>query len=243
MAECACELIQFGAVVIPGIGDVCVNPASGCAPGKIDCDGGAPVDVDLNANHNIGMCTNNAECQTACEAHCGTLGAGYARQSHGCEGYCLGGDRNELECSVDSECPGGSCPGRDPVGHFDTCNCTCAGDNIGDAAVAGGMFCNLGTQINVELPSNGSCGDTATIQLAPVCGGVSSETSVGVVNNANDAEGATIPAAGPESVDGSAITCAQIGTGSVSGLKLVGQLGFFDSTLGDIRARNTFLCQ
>ena len=44
-------------------------------------------------------------------------------------------------------------------------------------------------------------------------------------------------------MDGSAITCAQIGTGSVSGLKLVGQLGFFDSTLGDIRARNTFLCQ
>jgi len=244
VAECACELIQFGALVIPGIGDVCVNPAFGCEPGKIDCDGGAPVDVDLNANHNIGSCTSNAECQTACEAHCAALGAGYARQGHACEGYCLGGSNDENECSVDSDCAGGSCPGRDPVNHVDTCNCTCAGDNIGDAAPAGGLYCNLGTQINVELPVNGSCGDTGTtLRLAPACGGVSSGTSVGVINNANDAAGTTIPATGPESLDGANVTCEQFSAEQITGLKLVGQLAFFDSALGDIRSRNTFVCQ
>ena len=242
-AACSCELIAFGAVVIPGIGDVCINPAAGCAPGKVDCDGGAAIDVDLNANHDIGMCASNAACGTACEAHCAGLGQRNVRQGHGCEGYCLGGERNEMECSADSECPGGSCPGRDPVPHFDRCNCTCAADEIGDPAGAGGMFCNIGTQINVELPANGVCGNTATIRLAAVCGGISSETSRGVVNNANGTTGSTIPAAGPESIDGARISCSAFAADNLTGLKLVGQLGFFDSTLGDIRSRNTFVCQ
>ena len=30
---------------------------------------------------------------------------------------------------------------------------------------------------------------------------------------------------------------------NAAGIKMVGQLGFFDSTLGDIRSRNTFVCQ
>ena len=186
VASCTCELIAFDALVIPGIGDVCVNSAPGCEPGRIDCNGGAALDVQLTADHNIATCTDNADCLFKCDVYCVSLGAGYARQSYGCEGYCLGGSNDEAECSLDSECPGGQCPGRDPVAHFQTCNCVCAGDNLGDPSVAGGLSCSLGTQINVELPSNGVCGDPATIQLAPVCGGVTTETSTGIVLNANN---------------------------------------------------------
>jgi hypothetical protein len=247
IAECSCTLLEFGAVVIPAIGDVCINPAPGCAPGHIDCNGGAPSDVVLDADHNIGTCTSNADCATQCDAHCAGLGQGYVRQSFGCEGYCQGGDHDETECTMDSECTGGQCPGGEPVAHFQTCNCVCAGSDVGDAAVAGGLTCNLGTQINVELPSNGHCGDTATIQLAPVCGGVSSETSTGSVLNANNSPGATIPTAAqggaPAIIDGAAVSCENFKAHNLTGLKLVGQLGFFDSTLGDIRSGQTFVCQ
>ena len=243
-AACACELMQFGAVVIPAIGDVCVNPATGCQPGTVDCDGGAPLDVSLDADHNIGSCTSDAACATACDAHCSGLGAGFARQSYGCEGHCQGGSNAGGACTLDSQCPGGQCPGGEPVGHADTCNCVCAGDHLGDPSRAGGLFCNLGTQINVELPSTGACGDqNATIQLAPVCGGISTETSTGVIRHANNSATTTIPAAGAESVDGTNLTCSALTTHTITGLKLVGQLGFFDSTLGDIRTRNTFVCQ
>jgi hypothetical protein len=243
IAACSCELIAFGPVVIPAIGDVCVNPAPGCEPGLVDCDGGAPIDVSLRANHDIGDCTTDGGCATACDAHCASLGAGFARQSYGCEGHCQGGSNAGAACTRDSECPGGQCPGGEPVAHGNTCNCVCAGDNLGDPAGAGGLFCNLGTQINVELPSDGDCGDTATIRLAPVCGGVTTETSSGVIENANNTPGTTIPATGLESVDGTRLTCAALTSHTITNLTLRGQLGFFDSTLGDIRTRNTFVCQ
>jgi hypothetical protein len=244
VAACSCELIQLDVLVIPAIGDVCINPAPGCEAGKIDCDGGAAVDVNLTADHNIGTCTDNEDCATSCEAHCTTLGAGHARQSYGCEGYCQGGSNDEAECSRDTDCPGGQCPGADPVAHFQTCNCVCAGSALGNPSVAGGLTCNLGTQINVELPSNGHCGDTATIQLAPVCGGVSTGTSIGAVLNANNMLGTTIPTTDPPSViEGNPVTCDSFKAHNITGLKLVGQLGFFDSTLGDIRTGNTFICQ
>jgi hypothetical protein len=242
IAECSCEVLSFNTVVIPSIGDVCVNPASGCAPGKVDCDGGTPLDVDLNANHTIGTCSSNAQCAASCEAHCVALGAGYALQSFGCEGYCQGGSNDEAECSRDSECPGGQCPGGEPVAHFDNCNCVCSGTGVGDASGAGGLSCNLGTQINVELPSNGRCGDAVTIQLAPVCGAVTSETSKGIILKANNSP-ASLPPTGPESVDGARISCANLQAHNITDLKLIGQLAFFDSTLGDIRSRNTFVCK
>ncbi|HSP99942.1 MAG TPA: hypothetical protein VL049_22185, partial [Candidatus Dormibacteraeota bacterium] len=242
-APCTCTLLQFGAVVIPAIGDVCVKPASGCDPGHIDCDGGSPIDVNMNADHNIGTCAHNSDCATACDAHCASLGAGFVRQSFGCEGFCQGGSNDEAECNRDSECPGGQCPGGEPVSHFDTCNCVCSGSGLGAPSAAGGLTCNLGTQINVELPSTGACDDQpATIQLPPVCGAVTSETSTGIVLRANNTPGHTIPAAGPSVVHGVDVSCNNFKAGNIGGLKLVGQLGFFDSTLGDIRSGNTFVC-
>ncbi|MFN8640849.1 MAG: hypothetical protein U0802_04010 [Candidatus Binatia bacterium] len=244
-AACDCKLMEFGAVVIPAIGDVCVNPAEGCDAGTIDCNGGSTLDVSLDANHNIGMCDSQAACTSSCDAYCGSLGQGVTRQSSGCEGYCSGGSSDGASCDRDSDCPGGNCTGGEPVTHFDVCNCVCSGTRGGPAGGAGSMFCNLGTQINVELPPSSVCGDKpANIQLAPVCGPVTSETSVGQVSNANNQAGATIPAANPPSVvDGAAVSCDSFKAGNITGLKLVGQLGFFDSTLGDIRSGNSFVCQ
>ena len=246
-APCECNLMQFGVVVIPSIGDVCVNPAVGCEPGEIACDGGQPVDVSLTANHNIGSCDGNASCVTQCDTYCNSLGAGTTVQSANCEGYCSGGSNDNAPCNRDSECPGGSCTGGEPVTHFDVCNCVCAGTNLGSAGPAGSLTCNLGTQINVELPSSGACGDRpATIQLAPVCGNVTTEMSTGIILNANNTTGATIPAPpnpAPAVLDGAPVSCDNFKAGTITGLKLVGQLGFFDSTLGDIRSGNTFTCQ
>jgi len=242
-AECSCDLIELDAVVIPSIGDVCVNPSGGCVPGAIDCDGGSKLDVAVEAEHNIGECTSNAACATACEAKCDGLGAEYSLLQSGCEGYCQGGTKNEESCLNDVDCTGGQCPGRDPVTHIGTCNCTCAGAGLGPASVPGGLTCNLGIQINVELPSNGACGDTATIRLPQICGGLTTETASGVLRDANNTANKTIPRFPPFLSDGAAISCTNFAAGNLTGLKLVGQLSFFDSTLGDIQSSNAFACQ
>ncbi len=94
-AACSCDVQSFGVLVIPSIGDVCINPAS-CPSGEIDCDGGNAEDVDLVADHNIGACTDDTTCGTSCNAYCGGLGASYARLSYGCEGFCQGGANNNM---------------------------------------------------------------------------------------------------------------------------------------------------
>ncbi|MDX2171225.1 MAG: hypothetical protein SF182_29420, partial [Deltaproteobacteria bacterium] len=86
-----CNVVSLDPVVIPGIGDVCVNPYAGCASGQIDCDGGAPQDVDLIADHTIGACVSNAACSTACDAVCAGIGPTYTQLLSGCEGKCQGG--------------------------------------------------------------------------------------------------------------------------------------------------------
>lgn len=242
---CSCELIHFDPVVIPAIGDVCISPAQGCEAGKVDCDGGATIDVELNADHKIGTCNSNADCEASCGAHCAALGEKFVRQSFGCEGFCQGGANDEAECSRDSECPGGQCVGGEPVTHANTCNCVCSAAGIGQPSAAGGLSCSVGTQINVELPNDGICGDVVppTIQLPAVCGPVTSETSTGIIHNSNNMSGATIPAGGASVVHGTEVTCQNFDAHNITGLKMVGQLGFFDSTLGDIRSGNTFVCQ
>src|SRR4029450_5652144 len=36
-ADCGCTVQSFGVLVIPSIGDVCINPAT-CPSGELDCD-------------------------------------------------------------------------------------------------------------------------------------------------------------------------------------------------------------
>jgi hypothetical protein len=247
-APCACNVQSFGVLVIPSIGDVCINPAS-CPAGEIDCDGGNAENVDLVADHNIGACTDDATCGSACTAFCGGLGAAYSRLSYGCEGFCQGGTNNNNACTMDSDCAGGACTGAEPPAHAGVCNCTCQGEGLGGAAAAGSLSCQVGTQIDVELPSNGLCDQAMpTIQLAPVCGAVTTATAVGLVQDANNTPAKTIPPIGgvgvaPDVKVGTATSCATMSTSTLTGLKLVGHLGFFDSTLGDIFSTNTFICQ
>jgi hypothetical protein len=248
-AACSCSVQSFSVLVIPAIGDVCINPAS-CPAGEIDCDGGNAENVDLVADHNIGACTDDHTCGTACNAYCGGLGAGYSRLSYGCEQFCQGGTNDNNACTLDSQCPGGTCTGADAPPHpGGICNCTCQGEGLGGAAAAGSLSCQVGTQIDVELPSNGLCDQpNPSIQLAPVCGAVTTATAAGLILDANNTGGKTIPPIGgvgvaPDVKSGTATSCATMSTSTLTGLKLVGHLGFFDSTLGDIFSTNTFICQ
>ena len=250
-AACSCDVVSFGTLVITAIGDVCISPAS-CPSGEIDCDGGNSENVDLVADHNIGACANDTACSTACDAHCAGLGANYTKIAYGCEGFCNGGTNNNNPCTSDSQCPGGQCAGAEPVtvSHLNTCNCTCQGESLGGASPAGSLACEVGTQINVELPTNGICGDVIppTIQLPPICGAVTTTTATGHVQNANRTAAKTIPPIGgvgtsPATSTGVGLACNTIASSTLTGLTLVGHLGFYDSVLGDIFSSNSFTCQ
>jgi hypothetical protein len=167
---------------------------------------------------------------------------GAAVLSTGCEGFCLGGVNNDLACTNDSDCVNATCVGIDPVTHPGTCNCICQSSEIGTPSTAGAMGCQLGLQINVELPSNGVCGDTPTIVLAPLCSALTTGSAVGQLIDANNSIGQTIPPT-PGVLSGAATSCASLSTSVTAGLKLVGQLSFFDSTLGDIYVSEQFACQ
>jgi len=240
-AACDCNINSFDPVVIPSIGDVCVNPAAGCASGEVDCDGGNAMDNDLKADHNIGACASNAGCSTSCDAFCGGFGVTYTQIASGCEGFCLGGGNDEAACTQDTECPGGSCVGANPPAHAGICNCVCSGTGLGAPSAAGSLACNVGVQINVELPSNGTCGDPATIVLAPQCGAMTTTTATGQINNANNTPAKLAPPA-VSTLNGTSVSCAALEASTTTGISLVGSLGFFDSTLGDIHSGNTFVC-
>ena len=247
-ASCTCNVNSFAPLVIPSIGDVCVNPYAGCSPGTIDCDGGTPLNVNMVADHNIGTCNSDSACATSCDTYCAGLGASYSNIAYGCEGFCQGGSNNNNACTQDTDCPGGSCPGQDPVSHANACQCTCAGKNLGGASPAGSLSCEVGVQIDVELPSDGDCNDANTISLAPICGLVTTTTASGEVLNANNTNGKTIPPIGgsgtaPASATGVGINCTTLATSTTTGLTAVGYLGFFDSVLGDIFDANKFICQ
>jgi len=247
-ASCTCEVDSFAPIVIPAIGDVCVNPAPGCPAGEIDCDGGNSLNVDLVADHNIGACASDTACAASCDAYCGGLGGTYSKANYGCEGFCQGGVNNDVACAADTFCTGGSCTGADPPGHAGTCNCACQGVGLGGASAAGSLACAVGTQIDVELPTDGDCLDANTISLSPICGEVTTTTASGRVIDANNMGGKTIPPVGgvgvaPNVQNGVGIDCNTASGSTLTGLTMVGHLGFFDSTLGDIFAANKFVCQ
>jgi len=239
-APCECGINSFGTIVIPAIGDVCVSPVGGCATGVVDCDGGTPLAVDSNSHHDIGACGSQSDCAADCAGYCGSLG-GLEVLTYGCEGYCQGGFNHELSCTADTDCPAGTCIGSDPVSHVDSCNCACQGSGLGPP-VSVGLSCEVGLQINVELPANGTCGDPPTIMLAPLCGALTTSTALGVIESANDTPGATLT--DPPSVrNGSAVSCGSLAAGTLTGMTLVGHLPFFDSVLGDILTGERFVCQ
>ncbi len=243
---CSCDIVELDAIPLLGIGDVCVYPAGPCEPGVFACNGGRALDLDLLADHNIGDCSSNADCDAQCDEFCGDLGPNYARQGASCEGFCQGGDSAEMACTQDDQCPGGNCPGKEPAQggvHDEVCNCTCLGEELGDPGPAGSFSCNLGLQITVERDLDAVCGNSVpSIILPPLCGALSTTDGVGfLAANANN--GNNRQRIGPLENSGAPISCDNFETGNLSGLRLQGNLMFFDSTLGDILVKNTFICE
>ncbi len=241
-APCTCSIDTFAAQVIPAIGDVCFNPYAGCPAGEIDCNGGSALDTQFAADHDLGTCSGQADCQATCDTFCG--GLGLARSASGCEGFCQGGGNDGAACTADSDCPAGDCTGEAAF-HGNTCNCACSGSGLGGAGGAGDLACNLGMQVNVELPSNGICGDGATgYSLPPVCSAMTTTTAVGQLNDANRTTGKTLPPVGfGGTLTGAGIDCTSLAASSTSGLTLVGHIAWFDTTFGDFFSANTFVCQ
>ena len=239
-AECTCGVADFNPIVIPAIGDICVNPHAGCGPGTVDCDGGTAYDVRMQADHNIATCDSNAACETACAAYCADFGQEYEVLSSSCEGFCQGGENAEQACLDDAECPGGTCPGQNPPAHSGACNCACQGVGLGEASGAGDLSCPVGVQIDVELPTDGDCEDENTIVLPPLCGAVTTTTAIGQIAKVNDSEN-DLPAQ-PSELTGQAISCDDLRAGNLTNLTVVGHLAFFDSTLGDVFSAQTFVC-
>ncbi len=244
---CTCDVIEIDAIPLLGIGDVCVAPAGPCPAAKYECDGGAPLGLDLYADHDIGPnCASNAGCATQCDAFCATLGASYTRLASSCEGFCAGGPNNEAACTSDAECPDAQCPGREPSQggpHAGDCNCSCQAKEIGAASVAGTLSCNLGLKITVERDNDQVCGNAVpSISLPPICGALTAGATQGVLEHEGSQTGAGADL-GPRNVTGIPRSCANFAAGSLTGLELAGYLPFYDSSLGDILAEQEFRCQ
>ncbi len=242
--SCVCEVERFDAVNIIGLGDVCIEPFSPCPSRVTDCDGDNGIDVNILADRNIGACSGTANCKTSCETYCDGMGPNYFAQTSTCEDFCLGGDNDGGTCAVDADCPGGSCGGPDGGTEGPICNCVCAETGLG-TGTAGGISCGLGVSITVELDEDGVCGNVPpAITLQPLCGELTTGNAEGQLINVGNSTGMTLPTDGDPSVlDGIPGSCDDIRAGSVSEVTMVGHLGFFGSSVGDILTEVVFPCQ
>jgi len=238
---CTCSVTSFGSILLPGVGDVCIAPFEPCEPRVLSCDGGRAVDINVVADHNIGACTGTADCASTCDSFCDGLGTGYNRQVSTCEDFCAGGEKDGDMCAVDADCPDGSCGGPDGGTDGAICECVCAQPGAGPDAGAGAFSCGLGVSITVEFDESGACGDSPpTITLDPVCGELTSGTSIGELRNVANTTGVVI---GPTTLTGNPTSCTDLKAGNVSGLNVVGHLAFFGSAVGDILTDNNFVCE
>jgi len=251
LGECTCDIINMDAIKLLGIGEVCIAPAGPCGTGAASCLAGSAVDLDFVGDHNVGTCTGQANCATQCDSYCAGLGTAYSSRASSCEGFCKGGVNHDLVCSADADCPGGSCPGKEPLQgglHADTCNCSCVGEGLGNAAPAGSMTCQIGVDITIERDMSGICGDSIpVITFEPFCGSLTTGNASGVTlhaDNGTNPDDQLPPGSGSFlSTDGASKSCSEFAGGDVGAMALVGHLQFFDSSLGDILWQSNFVCQ
>jgi hypothetical protein len=272
--DCKAGLEFFDGVEIPGIGFICITIPSEaeltCPAGRFDCTGSeAGLDYDLLQVHTIRdpsdsnqQCTGNEDCRQDCIEFCDAKGR--VMTDFGCTGFCKSGVNKDLECRCDSqaaECngancePDGSCNGKD-IRDTDTvpnhvCGCQCI-DTEGAPSRPGGINFQVPAQIIVE--TGPPCGTgPKLLTLAPQCIPLTTETSVGVLTNANNnfdcnagepGPGCTqIPPEGRLSLTGSPISCEQVKAGVVTGMNIVGNISFFDSTIGDLETQLNWTCK
>ncbi len=238
--SCTCDVDHFDSAAIPGIGDVCIEPSSPCEARSASCDGSTGADVVVEADHNIGECTSTADCASRCDTHCGDLGAGFFNKASTCEDLCLGGPNDGEMCIFDSECPDGSCGGRDGGQDGQICECVCAQTGAG-GGTTGSLACGLGVAITIELDADQICGNTPPgIVLMPLCAELTTGMANGVILNSGNEPGRNI---GPSTLTGDKGSCSDLASGSVSGTTFVGHLPFFGSAIGDLLVETVFACE
>lgn len=272
-SNCKAGLAFFDGVDIPGIGFICIKIPTedqlSCPAGRFDCAGNdAGLDYDLLQVHTIPVvgadrtCTGNEECRAACVDFCDAKGR--VMIDFGCTGFCKTGGRVNQECRCDSQtstcttplfCPDGSCNGKDvrdgemkPDG---VCGCQCI-DAGGAPSRPSALNLQVPAQIIVE--TGPPCGTGAKLlTLAPQCIPLTTETATGVLTNANNNFSCTngepgpgcaqIPSSGRLVLKGAPVTCEQVRAGNVSGMNIVGNISFFDSTIGDIETQLDWTCK
>jgi hypothetical protein len=248
LATCQCVLEDVDGVNIPGIGFVCFQTFPDCPSGKIDCDGGTPMDVDMITNHDVGLdmqdpnlldlglyCgffdpnTGNQQCEAACEVYCANLPGSYTLLVSDCAGYCQGGPNEDLQCTNNAQCPDSSCAGPEPSAdaHGWECQCQCV-QVAGSPGPPGAMYCQTGVKIYVYAEPPCWEGQLTSV-VGKRCSVVTTESAHSLVLNADREEGKTL--------DGGVITgirphCHELARGEAV-ISTVGHRIFLDSDLWD----------
>lgn len=249
--NCECIFGSFDPVFISSVGYACVEEPEGttCPAGTQDCGGTESVNVDLIVDTDVGTCSGNADCAAKCDTYCAGLNPVKTRFSSGCESFCQSGTRVDQPCECDvlggatcaggstTDCPAGSCEGKDNETDID-CHCQCVDEAFGANTAAGALRCRLPTAIRVEaaLPCDNA---GVLVRLPPLCAPFTSGEASGILEKLNE----TQDPLEFDSLIGNSTTCAAIDGGDASDLTLVANLGFFDSTIGDIISQLTINCQ
>lgn len=241
--ECTCGIAAVDPISIPGIGEICISARpEPCPLAPVECNGGAPLGIDLRSNGNIGACAGNDACGDLCGTYC--AGSGAVASLSGCTGYCS--LSNDVSCSNDADClpDKGACNGPDPVGaNFDICQCSCTDAAAGPEGRPGEMQCNLGAALTVEKAK--PCGDgDVTISLGDACVGLTTGTASTLITQANFSPAATVPKNDmPGASGGAPVACSALTADQLSGLKGRGVINFFGSALGDLAVLMAADCQ
>jgi hypothetical protein len=238
-AVCECTLQELEPIQLIGIGFFCFTPGSGCTTGEIDCDGGNASDVGMEFDHNIGSCADNPDCEAQCTVHC--AGLGMQIFDSGCEGFCKGGALDGQPCTVESECPGGVCNGRNGLPHGSICQCGCI-DIGGNPSRPGGLQCNL--NLNFDIETDLPCGDgDVLIAFGTRCVPLTSEASMFVIHNTNNVLGKDFPPGPPWWWSGAPIACEDLAASATTSLNLTGAMDFLDSTISDLGIWIDIVCE
>jgi hypothetical protein len=231
-APCTCNAANITPFpIIGGAGFACVGSSSGCPDGEITCNGGDLFNGTMTSDHNIGACTSNADCAAQCQATCSTATADVF--DSGCEGFCRGGLNDDQPCSDDGGCPDGTCNGLDNTAHGNICQCECL-DTSGDPALPGALRCSLGIVIDVELalPCDGS---DILFSVGERCVPFTTETTTGMILDADNVPNAEIPAAAQNIFTGIPVACPDLMANGASGMSLTSEVNVFDVEIaGDI---------
>ena len=101
-------------------------------------------------------------------------------------------------------------------------------------------LCHAGIRIVVETSAPCDAMDV-TIDVPTKCVPLSTERCIGMILDADDEHGTSLPAI-PERVHtGVAADCTELATGSATGMQLVGVAHFLDSDRGDLQVEITIV--